>query len=85
MTVVEILSKPDCHLCDVAKAVVINVQTKYPFELREISIREGDEYFETYKERIPVIFINKEFAFQYKVSEQQLLTKLLEKEQVHHP
>jgi len=77
---VEILSKPDCHLCDVVKEVVNKVRTKHPFELREISINEGDEYFETYKERIPVIFINKEFTFQYKVSEQQLLTKLLEKE-----
>ncbi|MBI3193783.1 MAG: glutaredoxin family protein [Ignavibacteriae bacterium] len=84
MTVVEILSKPDCHLCDVAKEVVINVQAKHPFEVREISMREGDEYFETYKERIPVIFINKEFAFQYKVSEQQFLTKLLEKEHALH-
>jgi glutaredoxin len=80
MMLVEILSKPDCHLCDVVKEVVNKVRTKHPFELREISINEGDEYFETYKERIPVIFINKEFTFQYKVSEQQLLTKLLEKE-----
>ncbi len=80
MTLVEILTKPDCHLCDIAKEVVKKVQQKYPFEVREISIREGDEYFETYKERIPVIFINKEFAFQYKVSEKQLILKLTESE-----
>ena len=78
MTLVEIYSKHNCHLCDIAKDVLNNALLKHPFELREILIREGDEYFETYKEHIPVIFINKKFAFQYKVSEQQLLDLLLE-------
>ncbi len=76
MILVEIYSKDDCHLCDVVKTRLLNVQKNHPFELREIKIHEGDEYFEQYKERIPVVFINKEFAFQYRVSEAEFLQRL---------
>jgi glutaredoxin len=76
MNVVEIYSKDDCHLCDSALAVLKDAQKKSAFDLKVTKLREGDENFEMYKERFPVIFINKEFAFQYKVSERQLLSKL---------
>jgi glutaredoxin len=76
MNVVEIYSKDDCHLCDSALAVLKDAQKKSAFDLKVTKLREGDGKFELYKERFPVIFINEEFAFQYKVSEQQLLSKL---------
>lgn len=73
---VEFYSKDDCHLCEVAKRVLLNVQRKYPFEFNEIKIRPGTEEYEDFKERVPVVFVNKEFAFQYKVSEAELINKL---------
>ena len=76
MTLVEIYSKEDCHLCDVAKSVLVKIQQQYPFTLHEITIREGDEHFENFKERIPVIFINKTFAYQYRVPEKDFIVKL---------
>jgi glutaredoxin len=76
MTIVELYSKDDCHLCDIALEVLQNVREIIPFELQQVKIREGDEYFEKYKERIPVVFINKEFAFQYKVRKDELIAKL---------
>ena len=76
MTLVELFSKEDCHLCDVMKSKLLEVQQLHSFELREIKISEGDEYFEQFKERIPVVFINKQFAFQYRVSEEALLKRL---------
>ncbi len=76
MTIVELYSKDDCHLCDIALDVLQNVREIIPFELQQVKIREGDEYFEKYKERIPVVFINKEFAFQYKVKKDELIAKL---------
>ena len=76
MTLVEIYSKEDCHLCDVAKSVLAKIQLQYPFTLHEITIHEGDEYFENFKERIPVIFINKTFAYQHRVPEKDFIVKL---------
>src|SRR5712691_10585200 len=73
---VELYSKDDCHLCEVAKRVLLMIQKKYPFEFIEIKIEPGTERYEDFKERVPVIFVNKEFAFQYKVSERELIDKL---------
>lgn len=76
MILVELYSKNDCHLCDVAKNVILKVKKSYPFEFREIKIQDGDENYEAFKERIPVIYINKQFAAQYNISEADLVTKL---------
>ncbi|MBI1806169.1 MAG: glutaredoxin family protein [Ignavibacteria bacterium] len=76
MILVELFSKEDCHLCDIAMNVLTDIQRVYPFELRIIKIQEGDENYEEFKERIPVVYFNKEFAFQYRVPEQELIKKL---------
>jgi predicted DCC family thiol-disulfide oxidoreductase YuxK len=74
---VELYSKDDCHLCDVAKEVMLNVQKRRAFRFIEIKIQPGMPEYEQFKERIPVIFVNKKFAFQYKVTEREFV-KLLE-------
>jgi hypothetical protein len=76
MILVELYSKDDCHLCDVAMELLLNIQKSHPFELRRIKIREGDDYFEDYDQRVPVVFINKEFAFQYRVLEKEFIAKI---------
>lgn len=76
MIFVELYSKIDCHLCEVAKDVILKVKKNYPFEFREIKIQEGDENYEMFKERIPVIYINKQFLAQYHISEAELVAKL---------
>jgi glutaredoxin len=76
MVRVELYSKEHCHLCERAKAVLYNVRKRHPFELKEIMIQEGDEFFDRFKERIPVVFIDKEFAFQYRVPEKEFIAKL---------
>ena len=76
MNVVEIYSKPDCHLCDVAKEALREAQKASPFELKEIILHEGDEKFEQYSGRVPVILINGTFAFQFRVTAQELLKRL---------
>ncbi len=82
MKTVTFISKDDCHLCDVAKSVIVKVQKKIAFDLKEKKITPGDPEFETYHERVPVVLIDEEFAFQYKVSELQLL-KMLDKRTSH--
>lgn len=67
-------------MCDVAKDVLLQAQKKIAFDLKEKKIAFRDADFETYRERIPVILIDGEFAFQFKVSERQLLEKLKSRE-----
>ena len=76
MILVELFSKEDCHLCDVAMEVIIRLQKTYPFNLNVIKIREGDEHHQQMKDRIPVVYINKEFAFQCRIPEEEFVRKL---------
>src|ERR1051326_808632 len=76
MTLVELFSKDDCHLCEVGKETLLRVQAQHPFELREVKMHEGDDTYEQFKERIPIVYINKGFAFQYRVSEEEFMRKL---------
>ena len=76
MTLVELYSKDDCHLCDVVKELLVKMQQSHTFELREIKIQEGDDLFDELKERIPVVYINNNFAFQYRISEKDFINRL---------
>jgi len=64
---VEIYGKRDCCLCDEAKATLLRVQREVPFDLREIDIESTAALYETYKERIPLVFINGRPAFKFRV------------------
>lgn len=79
MKTVTLLSRADCHLCEVAKEVLLKIQKQMPFELQERKIAAGEPDFETYQERVPVILIDGNFGFQYRVSEQELVKRLSEK------
>lgn len=85
MTIVELYSKEDCHLCEEAKKVLERVREEIPFALREVKLSPGDEYFEEYKELVPVVHINRRFAFKYRVSEHQLKIKLRQETEERNP
>jgi glutaredoxin len=76
MVLVEIYSKADCHLCEEAKQVLETVRATVPFELRVLDIESDPELFALYKERIPVVFIEKELAYQFRVPERDLRERL---------
>lgn len=78
MILVELFSKDDCHLCDVAMDVLTRVQQIHPFELKVTNIQEGDEHYHRFKDRIPVVHINREFTFQYRVPEKEFIQKLMD-------
>lgn len=67
MIAIEILTKSDCCLCDEAKEVVASVIPGYPVKLTLTDIESDPALFEAYKEKIPVIRINGEDSFIYKV------------------
>ncbi len=72
----EILTKEDCCLCDDAKIIVDRVLEDYPARLIITDIESDDALFEQYKERIPVLKINDEEHFVFKVHEITLRKKL---------
>jgi glutaredoxin len=61
-------SRPGCHLCDEARAVLLRVGE--PFD--EIDIDSDDELFKRYLERIPVIALDGEELYDFFVDEQDL-------------
>jgi glutaredoxin len=61
-------SRPGCHLCDEARAVLLRVGE--PFD--EIDIDSDDELFKRYLERIPVIALDGDELYDFFVDEQDL-------------
>ncbi len=76
MTSVVIYSKPNCCLCEEAKAVLKKVSESLQFDLQEVNVLEDDSLFQRYKEEIPVIQINGRTAFKFRVDEKVLVKQL---------
>ena len=76
LPVVDIFSKPDCHLCDDAKALLTAMQSRHAFILREVNIADQAELLTQYGEEIPVIFIDGHKAFKYRIDPQQFVRHL---------
>jgi len=73
---IEIYTRPGCHLCDDAKEVIERVRRRYPFTLTITNI-ETDSALETaYGTEIPVITINGNKAFKYRVDELEFERKV---------
>ena len=65
-----------CHLCERARATVLEAQAELGFELEEIAI-DGDEQLEArYRELIPVVEIDGKREFVYFVNPEALRKKL---------
>ncbi len=59
MTVLTLIGKPDCHLCDDALAVVEGVLADYPaVALDRQSILDDAALLEKYHDEIPVLLID---------------------------
>jgi glutaredoxin len=72
-----LLGKPDCHLCDDARAVVEGVLADHPdVEFEERSILDDPELLEAYVEEIPVVLIDDRVHTIWRVDEVRLRTAL---------
>jgi glutaredoxin len=76
MIEVVVYSKPGCCLCDEVKAKLEALQASHPFNLRVVNILEDPEAQQTFKEEIPVVFINGNKAFKYYLDEEKFLKRL---------
>jgi glutaredoxin len=73
---VTLYGRPGCHLCDDARAVLERVRAERPFDLREVDIESDDALFRTYLERIPVVALDGEEVYDYRVDEADLRARL---------
>ena len=69
MTLITVYSKPDCHLCEEAMAVLRRLQLELPFALQELDITTDETLHRAYFERIPVVAVEGEELCQYVVEE----------------
>jgi hypothetical protein len=69
-------SRPDCHLCDEARAALERVRARAPFDLREVNIESDDSLHSRYLERIPVVALGDEEIFDFFVDEAALEDRL---------
>ena len=75
-TVVVVYGRPGCHLCDDAVAIIERVRARVPFKLEQCNIERDDALFKRYLERIPVVEIDGQEAFELFVDEQQFERRL---------
>ena len=81
-TVLTLIGKPDCHLCEDARAVVTTVLSEFPtgaIALQELSILDDAELHEKYVEEIPVVLIDGKVHNIWRVDADRLRTALRER------
>ena len=64
---IEIYSRPGCHLCDEAKAVIEPFSRRYSLELKVTNVDSDAHLRALYGTEIPVILINGTEAFRHRV------------------
>ncbi len=83
VTSLTIISKPDCHLCDVARDVVETVLAELPedlgdaVEVEELSILDDPALHAQWWEKIPVILVDGRLHAHWRVSPERLRAALI--------
>jgi hypothetical protein len=66
---VTILSRHDCHLCDVVLRIAQQVRTEVPFTLTRMNIDENADLAARYGDRVPVVLIDQVEVLSGKMTE----------------
>ena len=73
---VTIYSRPGCHLCEEAKAVIMSAGCTDLFTLEEVNIESDEELLRKYKYDIPVIAIDGVESFIHRVDPNEFRTRI---------
>ena len=76
---VVLYSRPGCHLCDDARAVIEAERLRTPFDLDEVDIETDDELVKAYGIRIPVVTVDGVERFEISVDPVELSRALAER------
>jgi glutaredoxin len=77
VTEVVLYGKAGCHLCEEARAEIEAARAERAFELREVDVSLDPALHARYGERIPVVVVAGQEAFEYHVDRAEL-TRLLD-------
>ena len=69
---VTILSREDCHLCEVVHRIVLHLQSELHIETNKVSIENDRGLMERYGNRVPVILLDEVEHFEGTVTEGEL-------------
>jgi len=75
---IEIYSRPECHLCTEARAVIEPFAGRYPIKLTVTDVDSNADLRAAYGSDIPIILINGTEAFRHRVDARTLERKLKE-------
>ena len=69
---VVLFARPGCHLCDVARDVVLEVRAGIDFEFEEVDVERDDALELEYGIRVPVVAVDGEERFEVTVDAAEL-------------
>ena len=69
---ITLIGKPDCHLCEDARAVIVRLAAELGFAWEEQDINQDQELYRKYWEQIPVTLIDGRQHDFWRVDEQRL-------------
>ena len=69
-------TRPDCHLCDEAKAALRLVARQVRFELEERNVDDLAEWADEFGDQVPVGILDDRKVFKYRVDPARLRTAL---------
>ena len=78
MGVLTIYSRPGCHLCDEMKATVARtIEGRADITLDEVDISRDPQLLALHELEIPVLLIDGKKAAKYRITETELMRKLI--------
>ncbi len=81
MITLTLIGRDGCHLCDDARAVVMDVLAEFPqAQLLEVSIDDDEALRAEYWEQIPVLLINDRVHNFWRIDPDRLRSKLKEEQ-----
>lgn len=80
MHVVVVYGRQGCHLCDVVKETLAQLQDHADFQWREVDIDTDPELRLKYNDEVPVVFIDGRKAFKYHMEGRHFLRALAGRE-----
>ncbi|HEX6208734.1 MAG TPA: glutaredoxin family protein [Actinomycetota bacterium] len=72
MAEVVMYARPGCHLCDEAREVILGLRAELGFDYSEVDVEGDAELEREHGLRVPVVAVDGEEAFEYRVDVDEL-------------
>ena len=69
-------SRNGCHLCEIVKETLVQMQGNADFQWHEVDIDADPQLRKKYNDEVPVVFIDGRKAFKYRMDGRQFLRAL---------